>query len=264
MQYTAIDLQKINNIAVIKMTRPEILNPLDITAGKEINKALDIIENDHDVRTLVVTGSGKAFSAGGDIKGMHDSIEKKQADTFMDELTHELYTIADRLRKLSIPVIASVNGVAVGAGMNLALCCDIVLASEKAVFSQSFIKLGLIPGFGGTHLLINQLTWQKASEIAFLGNNITSNEMLSLGLVNIIYPDELLEQETLNFAEKLSKGPALAYARTKKLFLDALGSNFSEHIEKERKMQIKSTLSDDYATGVSALINKTTPSYKGR
>ena len=114
----------------------------------------------------------------------------------MDDLTKDLYNIALKLREFPKPIIAAVNGYAMGAGMNLALCCDFVIASEKAIFSESFSKLGLIPGFLGTHLLINQLSWQKAAEIAFFGGMIEPQELEKLGLVNKVVPHDELEKNT--------------------------------------------------------------------
>ena len=132
--------------------------------------------------------------------------------------------------------MAAVNGLAVGAGMNLALCCDFIIASSEAKFAQSFSKLALIPGFGGTHLLINHLPWQKAAEIAFMGEMISAEEMHKLGFVNRVVKADLLATEALEFAKRLAEGPTLAYARTKQLFLDALGSGFESHLKQERKI----------------------------
>lgn len=258
-----IDVEYKGDVAVLKMTRPEKLNPLDLDAGLEIGTAIDLI-SEKGVRSLVITGTGRGFSAGGDIKGMLDSVKAGEPEKFMDDLTRELYAIGLKLRKLPFPVIAAVNGYAAGAGMNLALCCDYIIASEKALFAQSFSKLALIPGFGGTHLLVNQLTWQKACEIAFNGDSLTALEMKELGFVNRIVQDDILESEAMKIAERFAKGPTLAYARTKELFLRGIGASFEDHLNYERGFQVSSAGTDDYAEGVRAMNSGVTPEFKGR
>jgi 2-(1,2-epoxy-1,2-dihydrophenyl)acetyl-CoA isomerase len=156
-----------------------------------------------------------------------------------------------------------VNGWAVGAGMNLALSCDFIITSEKARFRQSFSKLALIPGFAGTILLSRQLTWQQATQMAFFGDTYTAEEMKKLGFVNEIVPHEELEEISLQWAERLAKGPTLTYARTKKLFFEALSTPLEEHLENERQMQVKSAESEDYKIGVFALNDKKDPNFIG-
>lgn len=259
--YKAISVHESGSIAVITLNRPEILNPLDIAAGEEISRAIDEIKP--GIRSLLITGTGRAFSAGGDIRGMLESVESGVPEKFMDDLTGLLYGIGLKLRKLPFPVVASVNGLAVGAGMNLALCCDYIIASERASFSQSFSKLALIPGFGGTHLLVNQTTWQKACEMAFLGEPFSATDMKGLGFVNKIVPHDELERESLAIAEKFAGGPTLAFARTKELFLRGINSPFEEHLAYERGVQVKSAGTDDYAAGVRAMNSKVEPEFKG-
>jgi 2-(1,2-epoxy-1,2-dihydrophenyl)acetyl-CoA isomerase len=245
------------------MTRPEKLNPLDLEAGREIRSALEEIEQ-KGVRALLITGTGRGFSAGGDIRGMLDSIDRGEPEQFMDDLTRELYAIGLKLRKLPFPVIAAVNGHAAGAGMNLALCCDYIIAAENSMFAQSFSKLALIPGFGGTHLLINQLPWQKACEIAFTGEPLTAMELMNLGFINKVVAEEDLLKEAMDAAVKFAKGPTLTYARTKELFLKGIGASFEEHLDYERKFQVKSAGTEDYAEGVRALNSRREPEFKGR
>ncbi len=261
--YNTISLEYSESLAVIKFIRPEILNPLDIEAGKEINRALDDIQNHDGLRALVIMGSGKAFSAGGDVKGMLDSVEQGDPGKYMDDLTDTLYNIGIKLRKLPLPVVAAVNGYAVGAGMNLALCCDFIVASEKASFAQSFSKLALIPGFGGTHLLANSLPWQKACEIAMLGEPQSAEEMRRLGFVNTVVAHDLLETEALSLARKLAKGPTLTFSRTKELFLKSMGTSFESYMPLEREMQVESARSEDYAEGVRAMNHRKSPDFKG-
>lgn len=263
MSYKSIKIEYKDKIAIIKMIRGDKLNPLDVLAGKEIMASLDEIEKNKGIRVLVITGEGRAFSAGGDVKGMLGSIENKNPGRFMDELTDVLYKIAYRLRSYHLPVIAAVNGHAAGAGMNLALSCDMIIASDNALFTQSFSRLGLIPGFGGTYLLGRQLPWQKAVEIAFLAERITALEMHDLGFVNRVVPVEEFEGAVSEIAERLANGPTLSYARTKQLFLRGMDNGFKMHLKEERKVQVESACTRDYETGVRALSEKSSPEFKG-
>ncbi|MBY8986838.1 MAG: enoyl-CoA hydratase/isomerase family protein [Candidatus Lokiarchaeota archaeon] len=251
------------NIAIIQFIDPDNFNPLSKESGKQLLNILENLQDSNEIRALIITGTGKAFSAGGNIKQFKESIEKGDPGQLMDDLTRDLYKIAKVLRLYNKPVIAAVNGWAVGAGMNLALSCDIVIASEKARFRQSFSKLALIPGFAGSIILSRQLTWQQASEMAFFGETYTAEQMKSLGFVNKIVPPEKLDEIALEWAQRLAGGPTLTYARTKKLFFDALSTPLEEHLENERQMQIKSAESEDYKIGVFALNEKKEPKFVG-
>ncbi len=224
--------------------------------AKQLLDVFEDLKDDPKVRCIILTGSGKSFSAGGNIKEFKSSIENSTPGQFMDDLTKDLYIIARFLRLYPKPVIGAVNGWAVGAGMNLALSCDVLIASENAKFRQSFSKLALIPGMAGSILLSHQLTWQQAVEMSFFGDTYSAEEMKSLGFINEIVPPEKLEEVSLEWAKKFAKGPTLTYARTKRLFFDALSTPFDQQLENERQMQIKSAESEDFKIGVFALIEK--------
>jgi 2-(1,2-epoxy-1,2-dihydrophenyl)acetyl-CoA isomerase len=260
----AIELEIKDKIAVIKLNNPDKFNALDLETGSKLLETIESLRDNNDVKCMVITGSGKAFSAGGDIKKFRESAENGTAGKLMDDLTKVLYKIALVLRLYPKPVIAAVNGWAVGAGMNLALSCDFIVASEYGKFKQSFCKLALIPGFAGTILLSRQLTWQQAVQMAFFGDTYTAEDMKKLGLVNEVVASDKLEEVSLEWAQKFAKGPSLTFARTKKLFFEALSTPLEEHLENERQMQIKSAESEDYRIGVTALIEKKDPEFIGR
>ena len=253
-----------DKVAKIVLNDEDNYNPLNQEMAKELLDILEQLRNNEVVRCLMITGAGKAFSAGGDIKAFKESIEMGKPGEVMDDLLKNLYKIALILRQYPKPIVAAVNGWAVGAGMNLALSCDLIVASSKAKFRQSFSKLALIPGFAGTILLSRQLTWQQATEMAFFGETYTAEDMFKLGLVNeVVDPERLLERAN-EMASKLASGPTLTYARTKKLFFDALSGSLVDHLENERQMQIKSAETQDFKIGVFAINDKKEPEFIGK
>ena len=253
-----------DNIATIKLIDPDNFNALSRETAKQLLEVFEDLKDDSKVRCIILTGTGKSFSAGGNIKEFKSSIENGTPGQLMDDLTKDLYKIAKFLRLYPKPVIGAVNGWAVGAGMNLALSCDFIIASEKARFRQSFAKLGLIPGFAGSIILSRQLTWQQATQMSFFGDTYSAEDMAKLGLINEIVSAEKLDEVTLQWAQRLANGPTLAYARTKKLFFEALSTPLEEHLENERQMQIKSAQTEDYKIGVFALIEKKEPDFIGK
>jgi 2-(1,2-epoxy-1,2-dihydrophenyl)acetyl-CoA isomerase len=259
-----VEIKRKGNIAIVTLNNPDNFNPLNLETGTQLLEAIESMREDSSIRCLIITGSGKAFSAGGDVKKFKESAENGTAGKVMDDLTKILYKIAFVLRRYPKPVIAAVNGWSVGAGMNLALSCDFIISSEHGKFRQSFCKLALIPGFAGTILLSRQLTWQQAVQMAFFGDTYSAEEMKKLGFVNVITPADQLEEVSMHWAEKFTKGPLLAYARTKELFFEALSTPLDEHLEKERQMQIKSAESEDYKIGVTALLEKKDPEFIGK
>jgi 2-(1,2-epoxy-1,2-dihydrophenyl)acetyl-CoA isomerase len=266
MAYTKLTLDTKGAIAKITLIIPEgrKFPTLDMQTGKELLAAIQECEKNEQIRALVITGTGKAFSAGGDIKQFKESVEQGEAGELMDALTKDLYQIAYILRTLRIPVVAAVNGYAIGAGMNLALSCDIIIASEKARFAQSFINLALIPGFAGTYYLPKLLPWPKVAEICFFGEMLSASEMANFGLVNKVVPPDELEKTAWDYAERLAKRPTLAIGRMKKLFMNGFGKDFTSALEHERQMQVKSAETDDYKEGVFALNEKREPLFRGK
>ncbi|MFX1293595.1 MAG: enoyl-CoA hydratase/isomerase family protein [Promethearchaeota archaeon] len=266
MDYENLKLEIEGAIAKITLMAPlgRKFPTLDMQTGKELLAAIEKCEKTEQVRVLIITGSGKAFSAGGDIKKFKESVEAGTPGELMDKLTKDLYRIAYKLKMLRIPVIAAVNGYAIGAGMNLALSCDLIIASEKAQFAESFINIALIPGFAGTYYFPKLLPWPKVAEICFFGGMLSATEMEKLGLVNKVVSPEDLETLVNEYAEKLANKPTLAIGRMKKLFMNGFNKDFETAIEDERKMQIKSAMTEDYKEGVFALNEKRKPLFKGK
>ncbi len=212
-----------------------------------------------EVRSVYITGAGKAFSAGQDLSEVVDP-----DGPGMQRILGEHYNpIVARIRKLEKPVIAAVNGVAAGAGANIALCCDVVLASESASFLQAFSKIGLIPDSGGTHTLPRLIGWQKASALMMLGEKISAPEAEKIGMIYKVFPDETFEENSKNIASFLATMPTKGLAYTKQLLNMSFTTSFEEQLHDEDIFQEKAAQTSDYKEGVNAFLEKRKPLFKG-
>lgn len=250
-----------NNIAWIYLNRPEVFNSFNREMALSFQDALDKSEADSDVRTIVITGNGKAFCAGQDLK----EVTSPELNPGFKKILEEHYNpIVSRIRKIEKPIIAAVNGVAAGAGANIALACDIVIASEKASFIQAFSKIGLIPDSGGTFFLPRLIGFQKASALMMLGDKVSAQEALSLGMLYKVVNSEDFIEEIQNIAATLSKMPTKALGMTKRLLNESMTSTLESQLDLEGKLQIEAAQSEDYTEGVAAFVEKRTPNFKGK
>jgi len=212
-----------------------------------------------EVRSVYITGAGKAFSAGQDLSEVADP-----AGPGMQRILGEHYNpIVSRIRKLEKPVVAAVNGVAAGAGANIALCCDIVVASKSASFLQAFSKIGLIPDSGGTYTLPRLIGWQKASALAMLGEAISATEAEEMGMIYKVFPDETFAENSKSIASVLATMPTRGLAYTKQLLNMSFTTNFEEQIHDEDIFQQKAAQTADFKEGVNAFLEKRKPLFKG-
>lgn len=251
-------------VALITLNRPDMSNALITQLGEELCRCLDYIKEDESVRAVIITGTGKNFSSGGDLKGMRSSLDEGRPKEFMKETLKPVYQTAIKIRTLTKPVIAAVNGNAMGAGMNLALACDLIIASEKAIFSEAFIDVGLIPGMGGTFFLPRLVGPARAAELFFTGKRITAEEAREWGIVNeVVAPDEL-ESTVWKLAVKLAGKPTRAIARTKALLNNTYLHSMEEHLNLERETQIETSGDQDYAEGVNSFWEKRKSDFQGK
>src|SRR5690606_3815959 len=213
------------------------------------------------VRAIVLTGNGKAFSAGQDLK---EVTNPDLHPGFKNILEEHYAPIIELIRKLEKPVIAAVNGVAAGAGANIALACDIVLASENAGFIQAFSKIGLIPDSCGTFFLPRLIGFQKASALAMLGDKVSAEEAEKMGMIYKVFPAESFMEEAQKIAVTLSQMPTKALALTKKALNASMQNNLEQQLALESKYQIESAQTEDYSEGVNAFVEKRKPEFKGR
>ena len=224
-----------------------------------LQQKLDDCKTNKEIRAVFLTGAGKAFSAGQDLSEVVDP-----DGPGMKRILSEHYNpIVTRIRKIEKPVVAAVNGVAAGAGANIALCCDIVIAAQSASFIQAFSKIGLIPDSGGTHTLPRLIGWQKASAIMMLGDKIPAAEAERIGMLYKVFPDEIFAEEAYRIAMQVATMPTRALAFTKQALNLSINSTLEEQLLDEDILQQRAAQTQDYKEGVQAFIEKRPAKFKG-
>lgn len=257
---SSIILKIEDSIAFITLNRPEVFNSFNREMALLMQDTLDQCAKDENIRAIVITGSGKAFCAGQDLK----EVTTPELNPGFRKILEEHYNpIVERIRNIEKPVIAAVNGVAAGAGANIALACDIVVASENAAFIQAFSKIGLVPDSAGTFFLPRLIGFQKASALMMLGDKVGAQEAFEIGMIYKFYAVALFEEEVQKLAVTLSKMPTHALALTKKLLNKSMMNNLQEQLALESDLQIDASASNDYQEGVNAFMEKRTPEFKG-
>ncbi|GAX89281.1 enoyl-CoA hydratase-related protein [Effusibacillus lacus] len=248
-----------DSIARITLNRPDKFNAFTEQMHKEMIEAFKRADKDPGVRCIVLTGAGKAFNAGqdlGDVQG--------QDIDFGEFLRKRYNPLITQMRKTEKPILAAVNGVAAGAGMSLALACDIRLASEKASFVNVFVSIGLVPDSGGCYFLPRIVGIGKALELAMTGDKVTAEEAYRIGLVSKVYPAETFEADTMEYARKLAKLPTKAIGLIKRSMYKGLHMTLEETLEYEALVQEIAGSTEDHKEGVAAFFEKRTPVFKGK
>ena len=258
-----IKVSEDSGIVTISLNRPERLNALIDHMRRDLAEALEEAGSDPHVRVVIITGAGRGFCAGGDVHFMAELVERGDSEEF-GRLLGAARRVILAIRQMTKPVIASINGAASGAGFNLALACDLRIASEDATFSQSFVKIGFHPDWGGTHFLPKLLPSNIACELFFLGETISAQEALRLGLINRIVAAAELESETRKLAERLRDGPAVSIAAAKHAVYASEHGALEAMLQYEVEAQIRCFESEDGREGVRAFLEKRPPKFTGR
>jgi enoyl-CoA hydratase len=257
MNFENVLVEKDGAVVVVTLNRPQALNALSYALVKDLSLAMQELDQDDEVRVIIVTGGEKVFAAGADIKEMADRGP-------FDERIQERLTYRDKINKITKPVIAAVSGFALGGGCELAMSCDIIIASETARFGQPEVNLGIIPGSGGTQRLTHLLGKHRAMELVLTGDVISATEAERLGLVNRIFPVELFLEEAKNIASKIAAKPVLAIKSAKEAVLKAANVPLDEGLDYERKSFYLLFASEDRSEGMRAFLEKRKPDFKGK
>lgn len=248
-----------NGVGIIKLNRPDKFNSFIRQMALDLQAALDKCEKNPEVRAIYITAEGKAFCAGQDLA---EAIDPNQTE--LTKIVEEHYNpIIERLRNIEKPIICGVNGVAAGAGANIALACDITLAAKSASFIQAFSKIGLIPDSGGTYYLPRLIGLQKATALMFLGDKIMAEDAEKMGMIYKAVADEALQEEALKIAQTLAQMPTKGIGLTKRLLNASFNNTLTNQLAMENEIQNIAGNTYDYKEGVNAFLEKRKPMFKG-
>ena len=264
MAYETVKTESRGGVLLIILSRPDKLNAFNERMGVELLDALKEGEKSQEARCLVLTGEGRAFSVGEDLNTNRGSYDSGKPMLLGEVLKAKYNPIVQRIRKMDKPVLAAVNGVTAGAGLGLALACDLRAASDKASFHEAFIKVGLAPDTGTSFWLTRILGLGKAMQVALTGEPIGASEALGLGLVNWVFPDDKLKEESGRIAEKLAKGPTKAMGLTKRALNRAVVVDMDSALEYEMYLQDIAGRTRDHVEGVKAFFEKREPAFSGQ
>ncbi|GAA0871390.1 2-(1,2-epoxy-1,2-dihydrophenyl)acetyl-CoA isomerase PaaG [Gangjinia marincola] len=257
----SIQLQIEHKVATITLNRPKAFNSFNREMALRVQDVLDQCESDEQVRAIVLTGNGKAFCAGQDLK----EVTSPELNPGFKKILEKHYNpIVLRLRAIEKPIIAAVNGVAAGAGANLALACDIVIAHEEASFIQAFSKIGLIPDSAGTFFLPRLIGFQKASALMMLGDKVSAQDAMELGMIYKIASAEAFTEVVQQTALELANMPTKALGLTKRLLNQSMSNTLEKQLDLESKIQIEAAQTKDYEEGVNAFVEKRKPNFIGK
>jgi 2-(1,2-epoxy-1,2-dihydrophenyl)acetyl-CoA isomerase len=248
-----------NGVGIIRLNRPEKYNAFNREMAFAVQAHLDECKNNPDIRAVFLTGEGKAFSAGQDL----DEVVDPNGPEISNILIEHYNPIIKRIRKIEKPVLAAVNGVAAGAGANIAIACDICVAAKSASFIQAFSKIGLIPDSGGSFFLPRVVGLQKATGLMMLGDKVSAEEAERIGMIYKVLPDENFETAALEIANTLAQMPTRGLALTKQALNQSLYNNYEDQLHDEELLQEKAGQTYDYKEGVQAFLEKRKPQFRG-
>jgi 2-(1,2-epoxy-1,2-dihydrophenyl)acetyl-CoA isomerase len=260
MSYETLVTNVKDNVAYITLNRPDRLNSFDLKLGEELYKVLHEISKKNEIIAVVIRGTGKGFCSGGDVKEMYVANDKSK---FLRELTKAIHKCVIELRNMEKPVIASVNGAAFGAGLSLALACDIIIASREAKFGTAFIGIGLAPGCG-TQFFTNLVGYQRACEYILTAKTFSAEEAKELGIVNKVVDQNKLDNTVEELLSRFRELPPIAVGKAKMLINKSMENDMLTHLDLESKTASQSADTEDFKEGVTAFVEKRKPVFKGK
>lgn len=266
MAYETVILEKKDSVGVLTMNRPDKMNALNKTMELELVAALDTVDRDDDIRVLVLTGAGKSFCSGADLASVPGALPPEQvpgAEELRMRFRERLHKIVLGIHRLKQPIIAMINGAAVGGGLDLACACDIRLAAEDAKLSSGFVRVGLFPGTGGTWLLPRIIGLSQAFELLYTSDVVDARRAEQLGLVSRAVPAAELEKETMALARRIAAGPPIAIRLVRSLTYRGLELDLEAALELAAASETITLTSKDHREGVAALRQKREPVFRG-
>lgn len=258
-----VQVERAGNIVTLRLNRPEKLNALNSDLARALVQALVHAGDDKSVRAIVLTGAGRAFCAGGDLQLLRD-VRKRRAIHELEDLLVAGKEICMAIATMPKPVIAAVNGPAAGGGMNLALAADVRIASDKAIFAESFANIGLYPDFGGTYFLPRIVGRALAAELFYTAETLSAEDALRLGIVNRMFPADTFEAETRKIVEGLASAPPLALRDVKRTLLGDDRKALENALDEEMRLQIHCFLTEDCLEGLDSFFEKRKPVFRGQ
>jgi 2-(1,2-epoxy-1,2-dihydrophenyl)acetyl-CoA isomerase len=262
MSYQHIEFCIDNGVAIVRLNRPEFLNSLTVSMHAEVRDALTLSATDRTARAVLITGNGRGFCAGQDLndRAVVLSTEMPDLGTAVGNYYNPLIRLLTSIEK---PVICAVNGVAAGAGANIAFACDVIIAARSAYFVESFCKLGLIPDSGGTWILPRLVGMARARGLAMLGSKVNAEQAEAWGMIWQCVDDEQLMPTALALAEEMARQPTLGFAFTKKALAASTANTLDQQLELEKELMQAAGKTHDYKEGVTAFLEKRQPVYRG-
>jgi 2-(1,2-epoxy-1,2-dihydrophenyl)acetyl-CoA isomerase len=263
IQLETVNVRLSDGVATVELNRPEALNAWNKQLGLDLLAALRHVAENDAARAVVLTGAGRAFSSGADLKDFGVELTPEGRPDVYKTLTEIYHPIMHAIRDLPKPVIARVNGPAVGIGCSLALCCDLIVAAQSAYFLLAFVNIGLVPDGGSSLFVPTRVGIARATEMAMLGERIAAEQALEWGLINRAVPDERLDEVLAALAQRLASGPTRSYAGAKRQFNNWLYARMAEQLELEAQLQREMTGTDDFMEGTMAFVEKRPARFSG-
>ena len=260
MSYETLQITRKNMVAYLILNRPERLNSFDMKLGHELYDALETVAKDIEIRVVVLRGTGKGFCGGGDVKEMHAATDKTK---YLRDLTRAIHRCVIEIRTMEKPVVTAMNGAAFGAGLSLALACDMIIAVKEAKMSTAFIGIGLAPGCG-TQFVTRLIGYQRACEYILTSKTFSAEEGYRLGLINRVVEEENLDVAVEALVSTFTTLPPIAVGKAKMLINKSLDNDMISHLELESKTAAWSAGTEDFTEGVTAFVEKRKPVFKGK